>query len=174
MPDYDFTFKVMLLGESSSGKEDLIKRYVSGYFDDYGKLTRGVDFSSKNIDFKGKIVKLQFWDVAEEPRFRFILAQYYKGANGALILFDINNSKTLARVTEWNQTIREHAGNIPITLVGNKPILDKPREMSREEGMEIVKKLTLSGYSEISTETGKGIDRMFQDLTGLLMKNYNL
>jgi len=174
MPDYHFTFKVMLLGESSSGKEDLIKHYVSGYFDDYGKLTRGVDFSSKTIDFKGKIVKLQFWDIAEEPRFRFILAQYCKGANGALILFDINNSKTLARITEWTQIVREHAGDIPITLVGNKYVLDKPREMSREEGMEIAKNLTLSGYSEISTETGKEIERMFQDLTGLLMKKYKL
>jgi len=172
MTDYDFTFKVMLLGESSSGKEDLIKGYVSGYFEDYGKLTRGVNFSSKTLNFKGKIIKLQFWDVAEEPRFRFMLAQYCKGANGALIVFDINNPKTLAGITEWTQTVREHAGDIPIMLVGNKHILDKPREMSRKEGMEIVKKLTLSGYCEISMESEKKVEEMFQKFAELLFEKY--
>lgn len=162
----------MLFGKLSSGKESLIKRFVSGYFDEDGKLTRGVDFSSKTIDFRGKIVKLQFWDFADEPHFRFFIRQYCKGANGALVFFDITNAKTLDRLTEWAQTIKEYAGDIPIMLVGNENILDKPREISREEGNELAKKFNLSKYSEISTNTGEGIEELFQGLAELLFEKW--
>ncbi|TFF69362.1 MAG: GTP-binding protein [Promethearchaeota archaeon] len=168
--DYNYTFKIMLFGELSSGKENLIKRYVSEYFDEDGKLTRGVDFCSKTIDYKGKIVKLQFWDLADEPHFRYFISQYCKGANGTLVLFDVTNAKTLDRLREWNQTIKEHAGDIPIMLVGNERILDKPREISREKGNELVKKFNLSDYTEISTMTGEGIEKLFQRLAELLLE----
>ena len=162
----------MLLGESSSGKENLIKRYVSGYFNEDGKLTRGVDFSSKTINFKGKVVKIQFWDVADDQRFRFLLSSYCAGSNGALVIFDMANVKTLDRLTEWTQTVRERAEDIPTMLIGNENILGKPREISREEGMKIAEKFNISGYSEISTETGKGIEEMFHNFTALLFEKY--
>jgi small GTP-binding protein len=169
--DYNLMFKVMLVGDSSSGKEDLAEHYLSGIFHSDLKLTHGVDFRLKTIKLEAKIVRLQIWDLANEPRFRFFLPRYCKGASGALVIFDITNANTLDRLTEWSQTIREHAGDIPIMLVGNENILGKPREVLRAEAIGIAKKYNLSAYGEISTETGKGIERMFHDFTELILTN---
>ena len=170
MTDYDFTFTVFLIGDSSSGKEILIRRYVSGVFDEDLNLTIGVNFYSKNTVYKGKNVKLQIWVFGGEERFNFLLSQYCRSANGALIIFDIMNAKTLGRVSEWTKTVRKSAGDIPIMLVGNENDLNKPREVLRVEGEKLVKRYMLSKYIEISMKTGKGIDRLFEDLTELLFE----
>jgi small GTP-binding protein len=163
--------KVMLFGDDSSGREVLAKRFLSGTFSESTKFTHGVDFHLKSISFKGMSVSLQIWEVTNEPRFIFMLPQYCIGAKGAVIFFDISNSKTLDNISEWSQILRRHDEDIPIMLVGNQTVSNKPREVSREEGEELVKKFKFSKYIEISTKTGKGIDRLFQDLTELLTKN---
>jgi small GTP-binding protein len=91
MTDYDYTFKLMMLGDASVGKTSLTLRYISGFFMEDLKLTIGVDFYSKTTLFNEKKVKLQMWDFGGEERFRFLLSQYCKGANGAFFLYDITN-----------------------------------------------------------------------------------
>lgn len=170
--DYNLMFKVMLVGDSSSGKEDLAEHYLSGIFHSDLKLTHGVDFRLKTIKSEAKIVRLQIWDLANEPRFRFFLPRYCKGASGALIIFDIKNSKTLDSVSEWIRILRDSRGDILIMLVGNESSLNKPREVSRAESIEIIKKYDLSEYTEISTKTGEGIEELFQRLVELLLEKY--
>ncbi|MCK4687213.1 MAG: GTP-binding protein, partial [Candidatus Lokiarchaeota archaeon] len=114
MTDYDFTYKILMLGDASVGKTSLTIRYISGFFLEDLKLTIGVDFYSKTTNFKDKKVKLQIWDFGGEERFRFLLHQYCKGANGAFFLYDITNSTTLDHLPDWTSIIREHAGDIPI------------------------------------------------------------
>jgi len=91
MSGYDYTWKIMMLGDDSAAKTSLTIRYISGFFLDDLKLTIGVDFYSKTTNHNDRKVKLQIWDFGGEERFRFLLHQYCKGANAALFLYDITN-----------------------------------------------------------------------------------
>ena len=170
MTEYDYTFKVMLVGDASVGKTSLTLRYISGFFLEDLKLTIGVDFYSKTTKFKDLKVKLQIWDFGGEERFRFLLSQYTKGANGAFFLFDITNSITLDHLPEWTQIIREHAGDIPIMLIGSKKDLDEFRAVSREEGITASKKYNLSSFVELSSKTGENVEKAFELMTKMLIE----
>jgi len=172
MSNYYLTFKVLILGDPSTGKEELIRRYVSGYFREDEKLTIGVDFYSKITTFEGKKIKIRLWDFGGEKRFRFLLPQYCKGCNGAIIMYDIANSNTLKHLSKWVQIIRENSGDVPIVLVGNMSNLQNPREVSGEEGIQIAKKYNLSGFVEISTKTGENVEKTFESITEILLNYY--
>lgn len=169
MTDYDYTFKIMMLGDASVGKTSLTLRYISGFFLEDLKLTIGVDFYSKTTDFKDRKVKLQIWDFGGEERFRFLLSQYCKGANGAFFLYDITNHITLDHLPDWTQIIREHAGDIPIMLIGSKLDLERFRSVSREEGILAAKKYNLSSFVELSSKTGQNVEKAFEVITETLI-----
>ena len=172
MASYDYTFRVLLLGDPSTGKEELVNRYISSFFLDDTKLTIGVDFCSKTQEFRGKKVKLQFWVFGGERRFRFLLHQYCKGNNAAMIMYDITNRLSLDHLPEWTQIIREHAGDIPIILIGNKLDLEKSRSVTKEEGILAAKKYNLSAYMEMSSKTGKNVEKAFEVITEILFERY--
>jgi len=132
-----------------------------------------VDFYSKTTEFKGKKVKLQLWDFGGEERFRFLLHQYCKGSNGAMFLYDITNPLTLAHLPDWIQLIREHAGNIPIMLIGTKLHLERFRVVTREEGIEIAKWYDLSSFIELSSRTGQNVERAFEGIIEILFERFN-
>ena len=170
MTDYDFTFKIMMLGDASVGKTSLTIRYISGFFLEDLKLTIGVDFYSKTTNFKGKKVKLQIWDFGGEERFRFLLSQYCKGANAAFFLYDITNSITIDHLPDWTQIIREHAGDIPIMLVGSKLDLEEFRAVPRNEGILAAKKYNLTSFVELSSKTGQNVEDAFNLITESLFE----
>ena len=174
MLDYDYTYKVMLLGDASVGKTSLTLRYISGFFLEDLKLTIGVDFYSKTTDFNGKKVKLQIWDFGGEERFRFLLSQYCKGANGAFFLYDITKSATLDHLPDWTQIIREHAGDIPIMLIGSKKDLEEFRDVSTEDGDLAAKKYNLKSFMELSSKTGENVEQAFEVMTNILIEKTSL
>jgi small GTP-binding protein len=163
----------MMLGDASVPKTSLTIRYISGFFLEDLKLTIGVDFYSKTTIINGKKVKLQIWDFGGEERFRFLLSQYCKGANAAMFLYDITNPLTLEHLPDWTQIIREHAGNIPIMLVGSKLDLEEFRAVPREEGIRVAEKYQLSSFVEVSAKTGHNVHNAFQTLAEILMEKYN-
>jgi len=173
MTDYDYTFKIMMLGDASVGKTSLTMRYISGYFMEDLKLTIGVDFYSKTTSFKDKKVKLQIWDFGGEERFRFLLSQYSKGANGAFFLFDITNQTSLDHLPDWTQVIREHAGEIPIMLIGSKVDLHEFRAVLREDGILAAKKYSLASFVELSSKTGENVEKAFNVMTEILFEKYS-
>jgi small GTP-binding protein len=170
--DYDYTWKIMMLGDAAVGKTSLTIRYISGFFLEDLKLTIGVDFYSKTTSFKGKKVKLQIWDFGGEERFRFLLHQYCKGANAAFFLYDITNRFSLDHLPDWTQIIREHAGDVPIMLVGSKVDLEQYRVVSREEGILAAKKYNLSSFVELSSKTGHNVEETFNVMTETLFERY--
>ncbi|MGQ4873235.1 MAG: Rab family GTPase [Promethearchaeota archaeon] len=169
---FDFTFKILMLGDASVGKTSLTIRYVSGSFIEDLKLTIGVDFYSKTVEYKGNRVKLQIWDFGGEERFRFLLAQYCKGANGAFFLYDITNSVTLDHLPDWTQIIREYAGDIPIMLIGSKLDLEEFRAVPREKGILAAKKYNLASFVELSSKTGQNVEKAFEVMTEILFERY--
>ena len=166
---YDYTFKIMLLGEPGVEKTTLAQKYCFDIFNPSEKLSIGIDFYVKTIELDGKTIKLQIWDVGGEERFRFLLPTYCLGANAAMIIYDITNSKTLDQITEWTKIVREKASDIPIMLIGNNIDSEEFSELKREEGIEIAKKYNLSSYCEISTKTGQNVEKSFESLTEFLM-----
>ncbi len=173
MTNYDYTFKIMMLGDASVGKTSLTVRYIKGFFMQDLRLTIGVDFYSKTINFKEKNVKLQIWDFGGEERFRFLLTQYCKGANGAFFLYDITNPKSLEHLPDWTQIIRENAGDIPIMLIGSKLDLDEYRAVPRDDGILAAKKYNLASFVELSSKTGENVEEAFTVMTETLFEKYS-
>ena len=166
---YDHTFKIVLLGEPEVGKTALAQRFCFDLFNPSEGLTIGVDFYVKSLELRGKKIKLQVWVVGGEERFKFLIPSYCKGANAAMIIYDITNSNSLNQISELTQIIREKVTDIPIMLIGSKLDLKETRELNTEEGIEIVKKYNLSSYCEISTKTGQNVEKSFETLTELLL-----
>ena len=169
---YDYTWKVMMLGDEDAGKTSLTIRYISGFFLDDLKLTIGVEFYSKTTNYNEKKVKLQIWDFGGEKRFRFLLHQYCKGANAAFFLYNITIPNTFVHLPEWTQIIREHAGDIPILLVGTKLHLAAQRAITREDAIQAAHLHNLSGFIEVSSKTGQNVEKLFDIMTEILFERY--
>lgn len=170
IPTYDYTFKILLLGDASVGKTSFTKRYCYNIFNPSERLTIGVDFHVKTIELQGKKVKLQIWDVGGEERFRFLLPTYCLGANAAFLLYDITRPPTLDNIPEWVSIVRQKAGSIPIVLVGSKIDLNSQRQVSRDYGIQISERNNFSGFGEISSKTGQNVTKIFEVLTELTLE----
>ena len=173
MASYDFTFKIMLLGDNAAGKQEIAQKYCYNVFNPSERLTIGVAFHVKTIDLDGRRIKIQLWDIGGEERFRFLMPTYCLGANGAMLLYDVTNSKSLDRLAEYINLIREKAGTIPIILIGSKLHLNtKKREISREQGISIAEYHQLPAFTEISSQNGQDIDQIFQNLAEIIIRRY--
>jgi small GTP-binding protein len=171
MPDYDYTFKLLLLGDASVGKTSFTKQYCYNLFNPSERLTIGVDFHVKTIEMKRdgepKLCKLQIWDIGGEDRFRFLLPTYCLGANAAFLLYDITRPTTLENITEWTTIVRKKGGPIPIVLVESKIDLNDLRKIPQEHGKQIVEQNQLAGFIDISSKNDINVDKAFELLTKL-------
>eukprot|EP00026_Physarum_polycephalum_P015723 Phypoly_transcript_16472.p1 GENE.Phypoly_transcript_16472~~Phypoly_transcript_16472.p1 ORF type:complete len:227 (+),score=27.74 Phypoly_transcript_16472:23-682(+) len=133
MDTFDFIFKIVLVGDSGVGKSNLLSRFVKDTFTESTKSTIGVEFATKNIEIGPHIIKVQIWDTAGQERYRAITPAYYRGAVGALVVYDITQQQTFAHVSGWFHDLHTHSDeNIKILLVGNKSDLDSAREVGVE------------------------------------------
>ncbi|KFM10301.1 Ras-related protein Rab-25, partial [Aptenodytes forsteri] len=139
--DYNFVFKVVLIGESGVGKTNLLSRFTRNEFNHDSRTTIGVDrttigveFSTRTILVGDAVVKAQIWDTAGLERYRAITSAYYRGAVGALVVFDITKHQTYDVVDRWLKELYDHAeASIVVMLVGNKTDLAQAREVPMEE-----------------------------------------
>ncbi|HMF34767.1 MAG TPA: Rab family GTPase [Candidatus Lokiarchaeia archaeon] len=168
-PLFDFTFKLLLLGDASVGKTTLTHKYVSGIFLDNPRLTIGVDFHSKKVLIDDKSTRLQIWDFGGEDRFRFLLPTYCKGANGAIFLYDITNAKSLYHFPDWTRIVKVNAGEIPIFLAGAKIDLTEYRVVSYEDGLQAARENNLAGFLELSSKTGVNVEEAFVTITRIMV-----
>ncbi|CAB1325994.1 unnamed protein product [Coregonus sp. 'balchen'] len=119
--EYDLLFKVVLIGDSGVGKSNLLSRFTRNEFNLESKSTIGVEFATRSIQVDGKTIKAQIWDTAGQERYRAITSAYYRGAVGALLVYDIAKHLTYENVERWLKELRDHAdNNIVIMLAGNK------------------------------------------------------
>ncbi|ORZ25779.1 GTPase [Absidia repens] len=134
--EYDYLFKLVLIGDSGVGKSNLLSRFTTNEFNLESKSTIGVEFATKNIEIEKHTIKAQIWDTSGQERYRAITGAYYRGAVGALLVYDITRQTSFQNVTHWLKELREHADpNIVIMLVGNKLDLSETnRAVTTEEG----------------------------------------
>ncbi|KAG6482372.1 ras-related protein RABA5a-like isoform X1 [Zingiber officinale] len=131
----DYLFKVVLIGDSAVGKSNLLSRFARDQFHPNSKSTIGVEFQTKTLDVEGKVIRAQVWDTAGQERFKAVTAAYYRGAVGALLVYDVSRRQTFDSVGRWLEELHTHCNMNAVTvLVGNKTDLEDTREVSTAEG----------------------------------------
>jgi Ras-related protein Rab-1A len=119
--DYEYLFKLLLIGNSGVGKSCILMRYADNSFTENFFNTIGVDFKIKTINLNDQVIKMQIWDTAGQDRFRTLTSSYYRGAHGIIIVYDVTNKDSFDNVRQWMQEIEKFASeNVNKLLVGNK------------------------------------------------------
>lgn len=140
----DYVFKVVLIGDSAVGKSQLLARFSRNEFNLDSKATIGVEFQTRTLDIDHKTVKAQIWDTAGQERYRAVTSAYYRGAVGAMLVYDITKRQSFDHVARWLEELRGHADkNIVIMLVGNKTDLVSLRAVPTEDAKEFAEKENL-------------------------------
>ncbi|XP_063241184.1 ras-related protein Rab-4B isoform X1 [Bacillus rossius redtenbacheri] len=157
----DFLFKFLVIGSAGSGKSCLLHQFIESKFKDGSQHTIGVEFGSKIVNVGGRSVKLQIWDTAGQERFRSVTRSYYRGAAGALLVYDIANRESFNALGNWLSDARTLASpNIVILLVGNKRDLDAEREVTFLEASRFAQENELM-FLETSAKTGENVEEAF-------------
>ncbi|KAI9856538.1 MAG: hypothetical protein M1824_005357 [Vezdaea acicularis] len=162
--EYDFLFKVVLIGDSGVGKSNLLSRFTRNEFNLDSKSTIGVEFATRSISVNDKTIKAQIWDTAGQERYRAITSAYYRGAVGALLAYDITKPQSYTNVTRWLKELRDHAdSNIVIMLVGNKIDLRHLRAVTTADAQEFATENQLM-FMETSALEASGVELAFQNI----------
>ena len=170
----ELLYKILLLGDSSVGKTCFLMRYADNTFQEIHMTTIGLDYKLKNVQLDdGKIVKIQIWDTAGQDRFRSITKNYYKGAHGIILIYDVTSRKTFENVQNWITQIKEEVSDkVNIILVGNKIDDEKNRKVTTEEGKQMADSCKLE-FFETSAKSGVGIDSTFNELVKKTVETYS-
>ncbi|GMH14357.1 hypothetical protein Nepgr_016198 [Nepenthes gracilis] len=162
--DYDYLFKVVLIGDSGVGKSNLLSRFTRNEFSLESKSTIGVEFATRSIRVEDKIVKAQIWDTAGQERYRAITSAYYRGAVGALLVYDITRNVTFENVERWLKELRDHTdSNITIMLVGNKADLRHLRAVSTEDAKTFAERES-TFFMETSALESSNVENAFTEV----------
>ena len=157
----DYKLKVVVVGDSGTGKTNFIKRFISNTYNPNVKATVGVEFISKAYKINNQVFKIEIWDTAGQERYKSITAAYYKGAKGALIVYDITQKDSFENINKWMSEVREKsAKDLKIMIVGNKTDLVNERQVSTEEALEKAKELE-SPIMETSALDGNNVKAAF-------------
>eukprot|EP01018_Ginkgo_biloba_P035320 Gb_23200 [translate_table: standard] len=157
----DYVFKVVVIGDSAVGKSQLLSRFSRSEFSFESRATIGVEFQTRTLVIDGKVIKAQIWDTAGQERYRAITSAYYRGALGALVVYDISKRETFEHLPRWLEELRIHADiNIVIMLVGNKSDLTNLRAVSTQDGKEYAEKEGLF-FLETSALDASNVENAF-------------
>ena len=161
---YEFMFKVVLVGDMSVGKTNIIAKYLKNDFSEDYKTTIGVEFHSKIAKVEGHVVKAQIWDTCGQERFKSITDSYYRGAKGAFVVYDITRKNTFESVDSWISALRSAADkNLNIIIIGNKSDLEDQRQVETEQGEEKAQN-NEAAFMETSAYSGDNIDKAFDNM----------
>ena len=175
--EYDYLFKLLLIGDSGVGKSCLLLRFADDTYTESYISTIGVDFKIRTIQLDGKTIKLQIWDTAGQERFRTISSTYYRGAHGIIVVYDITNLDSFNNVKRWLQEIDKYArDNVSKLLVGNKMDFGDSnstlRQVSHSKGKEYADSLGID-FLETSAKSGTFVDTAFLMMASEIKKKMN-
>lgn len=163
--NYEFLFKVVIIGDSGVGKTNLLSRFSNNSFSADCKSTIGIEFATRTIEIEGHRVKAQIWDTAGQERFRAITTAYYRGATGALLVYDISSRSSFESIGRWLSEIRTHANeDIRIGLIGNKIDMNHVRSVRTSEGQKFAAENDLDLFMEVSALDSTNIEKCFETL----------
>lgn len=169
------SLKLLIIGESGVGKSSLLLRFTDDNFDSEQAATIGVDFKVKSITINGDKIKLAIWDTAGQERFRTLTPSYYRGAQGAIVVYDVTNRETFSKIENWLHELETYSTNRDLIkiLVGNKCDLEGEREVAKDEGRKCAQKYQMM-FMEASAKTREGVSCAFEELVEKIIQTPSL
>lgn len=166
--NFDYMFKLLIIGNSSVGKTSFLFRYCDDSFTSAFVSTVGIDFKVKTVFRNDKRVKLQIWDTAGQERYRTITTAYYRGAMGFILMYDITNEDSFSSVQDWCTQIKTYSwDNAQVILVGNKCDMEEDRVISYERGSQLAMQLGLE-FFETSAKENINVKAVFERLVDII------
>jgi Ras-related protein Rab-5C len=164
-------YKLVLLGDSSVGKSSLAVNFISKQFYEFQEPTIGAAFLNKTITIENKTINIEIWDTAGQERYKSLAPMYYRGAEGAIIVYDITNKDSFNGAKKWFNEIKSNGSeNCQIILVGNKIDLEKHRNIEKEEVINFIIEKNIS-HMLTSAKTGDNIELVFEKISRKILKN---
>lgn len=175
--DCKYLFKFILIGASGVGKTCLMNRFTDEIFENEQQYTIGVDFKIKTINLDGLEVKIHIWDTAGQEKFRAIISNYYRGAHGILVVFDMTNKESFLSLEGWIKEVRKNTKeNVEILILGNK--IDNETEIciTDEEIESFLTENNISKDSFIKTSAKEDVkvNYAFETLTRKLVNKVKI
>ncbi|XP_036957497.1 ras-related protein Rab-3D-like [Acanthopagrus latus] len=171
--NFDYMFKLLIIGNSSVGKTSFLFRYADDSFTSAFVSTVGIDFKVKTIYRNDKRVKLQIWDTAGQERYRTITTAYYRGAMGFLLMYDITSQESFCAVQDWATQIKTYSwGNAQVALVGNKLDLEDDRQVPTEDAQRLSTELGFQ-FFEASAKDNINVKQVFDKLVDAICEKMN-
>ena len=162
--DYDYLFKLLLIGDSGVGKSCLLFRFTDNSYSESYISTIGVDFKIRTLEVDGKMIKIQIWDTAGQERFRTITSSYYRGAHGIIVVYDVTDKDSFSNIKQWLCEIERYAtGPVNKLLVGNKCDLQSTRAVDTSTAAAYAQELGIP-FLEISAKDSVNVDKAFLNM----------
>ena len=166
-------FKVVVIGSAGVGKTSIIRRFCENSFLEGYKTTIGSDFYVKKLDLEQALVNLSVWDLAGEERFKFVLPTFCRGAQGALVVFDLSRRRSYINITSYIELLWQIAGQIPAILIGNKSDLEDQRAVTKDEAKVYSQECKME-YCESSAKENLNIYDVFEKLADRMIEHFRI
>ncbi|KAK7929965.1 hypothetical protein WMY93_006360 [Mugilogobius chulae] len=171
--NFDYMFKLLIIGNSSVGKTSFLFRYADDSFTSAFVSTVGIDFKVKTIYRKDKKIKLQIWDTAGQERYRTITTAYYRGAMGFLLMYDITSQESFCAVQDWATQIKTYSWDkAQVVLVGNKLDLEDDRQVPSDNAQRLATELGFL-FFEASAKDNIHVKQVFDSLVDVICEGMN-
>ena len=170
---YDISFKIIVIGDSSVGKSCLTTQAVRNNFIEFYQATVGFEFLTFNLRINSNVVKLQIWDTCGQEVYKSLISNFYRNCSLALIVYAINNRDTFEHAENWLNDLKNQSNpNVRVFLVGNKSDLESERTVSKEEAEQFKEEKKLDRFIETSAKTGENARNVMLEAAKILYKDY--
>ncbi len=170
----DLIFKVFMFADNKVEKL-VTSKFTRSLIDDDTKSTIGINFYTKDVEIEGKFIRLMVWGWSLEDQFKKVFELAIGGANGVLLIYDITNTETLNKLTEWSKLIKERkTEGTPNLLVGIKLDLEENRDVFEEQIVKFKEDYNISSSIKISLKPGENVEEMYNTITRMILNRYNI
>ena len=164
----EICLRILLIGDSFVGKTSLLLKYTDGKMPENHMATIGVEFKEKVIKCNNRQIKLQIWDTSGQERFRSITQNFYRNADGIILVFDVTNKDSFSHIKDWLSDVQSLDSDLKRILVANKTDLVESRVINKEKIEKLYENKNMKCY-ETSAKSGLNVDLIFQDLAELIL-----
>ena len=172
-PQYDLSFKLIFIGDSSVGKSCLTAKAVKNNFEEYYQATVGFEFLTFNMKVNDKVIKLQIWDTCGQEIYKSLISNFYRNSSLAVLVYAIDNKESFNHVENWLSDLKSLANpDVRIFLVGNKADLEEDRKVQKEDGEKYKEDQHLDLFMETSAKTGLNARNVLVEAAKILYKDY--
>ena len=172
-PQYDLSFKLIFIGDSSVGKSCLTTIAVKNNFEEYYQATVGFEFLTFNMKVNDKVIKLQIWDTCGQEIYKSLISNFYRNSSLAVLVYAIDNKESFTHVENWLNDLKSQANeDVRIFLVGNKSDLEDDRKVTKEEGEKYKLDQHLDLFMETSAKTGQNARNVLIEAAKILYNDY--